>query len=212
MQLDLFNPQRRNSTINMKEYKHNVPMQMWCEDDKPATKLLMKGRAAVSDSELLSLIIAKDSSGFSSLNAARKILFSCSDNLGEMARLSVTDLVREGNITLAQATRIITAFEIGRRRNSSEVSHKEKIASSRVAFEIFKSCMFDKPYEEFWILLLNSSNRMIGKFRISEGGISGTVVDPKKIFKIALENHATGIILGITIRRGTLIQAKQTSG
>ena len=107
MQLDLFQQLFRNTPFKMKEYRNTVPMLMWCEDDKPATKLLMKGRAAVSDSELLSLIIAKDSSGFSSLNAARKILFSCSDNLGEMARLSVTDLVREGNITLAQATRII---------------------------------------------------------------------------------------------------------
>jgi len=108
----------------------------------------------------------------------------------------VSELTTAGNITLAQATRVITAFEIGRRRIASEVVTKVKISSSRDANNILRSVLTDKPYEEFWIILLNRSNRVIGIKMISEGGISGTVVDPKKIFKIALDNHASSIILG----------------
>ncbi len=178
-------------------YNNHLPMQMWCEDDKPASKILLKGKAALSDAELLSIIIGND--GFrnrSSLDAARLILNHAKDNLAEIAKFSVSELTTTGKITTAQATRVITAFEIGRRRSTSEVILKEKIASSKDAYEIFRSVLTDKPYEEFWVILLNRANKVLQKVQISEGGISGTVVDPKKIFKIALENHSSGIILG----------------
>ncbi len=186
-------------------------MQMWCEDDKPATKILLKGKMALSDSELLSIIGGNDGSlNRSCLDSARLILNQANDNLAEIAKLSVSDLIEVGNITMAEATRVITAFEIGRRRGASEVDSKVKITFSKNANEIFRSVLTDKPYEEFWIILLNCSNRVIGHKMISEGGISGTVVDPKKIFKIALDNHASGIILVITIPPGLLIQVKLT--
>jgi DNA repair protein RadC len=178
-------------------YTNNIPMQMWCEDDKPATKILLKGKMALADSELLSIIIGNDGSrSRSCLDSARLILNKASDNLGEIAKLSVTELATAGNITVAQATRVITAFEIGRRRSASEVVSKDKISNSRNAYEIFRSVLTDKPYEEFWVILLNRANKVIGKCLISEGGISGTVVDPKKIFKVALDHHASSIILG----------------
>ena len=196
MQLDLLKQLFRNNQNNMKEYKHTVPMQMWCEDDKPSTKILLKGKMALSDSELLSIIIGNDGSrSRSCLDAARTILHQANDNLGKIAKLSVIELVKAG-ITMAQATRVITAFEIGRRRSASEVVSKEKISTSRNAFEIFRSVLADKPYEEFWIILLNRANKVLQKVQISEGGISGTVVDPKKIFKVALDHHASSIILG----------------
>ena len=172
-------------------------MQMWCEDDKPSTKILLKGKTALSDSELLSIIIGNDGSkSRSSLDAARLLLNQANDNLGEIAKLSVSELTNSGGITMAQATRVITAFEIGLRRNASNVVCREKISTSRNAYDIFRSVLTDKPYEEFWIILLNRSNRVISYKMVSEGGISGTVVDPKKIFKIALDNNACGIILG----------------
>jgi DNA repair protein RadC len=177
-------------------YSNNIPMQMWCEDDKPATKILLKEKMALSDSELLSIIIGNDGSRYrSSLDATRLILNHANDNLGEIAKLSVSELTNAG-ITMAQATRIITAFEIGRRRSITEVVSKEKISTSRNAYDIFRSVLTDKPYEEFWIIMLNKANKVLKKCNISEGGISGTVVDPKKIFKIALDNHACSIILG----------------
>jgi DNA repair protein RadC len=185
-------------------YTNNIPMQMWCEDDKPATKILLKGKMALSDSELLSIIIGNDGSrNRTCLDSARLILNKASDNLGEIAKLSVTELAAAGNITIAQATRVITAFEIGRRRSASEVVTKEKISSSRNAYEILRSVLTDKPYEEFWIILLNRANKVLQKVQISEGGISGTVVDPKKIFKVALDHHASSIILGHNHPSGT---------
>lgn len=177
-------------------YSNNIPMQQWCEDDKPSTKILLKGKAAMSDSELLSIIIGNDGSrNRSSLDAARLILSKANDNLGEIAKLSVSELTKAA-ITMAQAVRIITAFEIGRRRSVTEVAYKEKISTSRNAYEIFRSVLTDLPYESFWIILLNRANKVLQKVQISEGGISGTVVDPKKIFKVALDHHASGIILG----------------
>jgi len=178
-------------------YNGNIPMQMWCEDDKPASKIIMKGRLALSDSELLSIIIGNDGSrNRSCLDAARLILHQANDNLGEIAKLSVSNLMEAGNITKAQAIRIITAFEIGKRWNQAESLHQEKIKTSRNAYDIFRSVMIDKPYEEFWIIMLNRANKVLQKCQISEGGISGTVVDPKRIFKVALDHHACSIILG----------------
>jgi len=178
-------------------YNVNIPMQSWCEDDKPSTKILLKGKMALSDAEHLSIIIGNCTSPKrSSLDTARQLIHQANGNLGEVARLSISELMKAGNITIAQATRLTSAFEIGRRRDFSEVSSKLRIAKSNDAYDIFRSVLVDKPYEEFWILLLNRANRLIRKECISEGGISGTVVDPKKIFKVALDHHATGIILG----------------
>jgi len=208
MQLDLLKQLFRNNPQNMNEYRHTVPMQMWCEDDRPDTKILLKGKMALSDAELLSIIIGNDGSRKRScLDAARRILHQANDNLGEIAKLSMVELVKAG-ITMAQATRVITAFEIGRRRSASEVVSKEKISTSSNANAIFRSVLTDKPYEEFWIIMLNRSNRVIGLKMISEGGISGTVVDPKKIFKIALDNHSSGIILGHNHPSGVLVPSE----
>ena len=176
-------------------YRNRLPMSSWAEDDRPDTKLLMKGSAAISDAELLSIIIARDSRDLNCLDAARRILNFCKDNLGEIARLNVTDLVKLG-LSQSMSIRVITAFEIGRRRIAVEATFRDKIKSSHDAYDIFRSVLNDKPYEEFWVLLLNRANKIIRKVMISEGGISGTVVDPKKIFKIALDSHASSIILG----------------
>lgn len=186
-------------------YTNSIPMQMWGEDDKPASKILLKGKSALSDSELLSIIIGNDGSRIrSSLESSRQILHQSRGSLGEIAKLSVSELTHAGNITIAQATRLITAFEIGRRRSASEVAAMEKITNSTRAYEIFRSVLTDKAYEEFWIILLNRGNRLVRKCQISEGGISGTVVDPKKIFKIAVDHHASSIILGHNHPSGNL--------
>ena len=205
MQLDIFRKTLKQKSSDMQAYHPNLPMQMWQEDDQPASKLLLKGKAAVSDAELLSIIIGHiRSRDVSSLDRARQILHNSNESLGEISRLSVSDIMKSGRITRAQATRIISAFEIGRRRTFSEAACKVKVTSSKIAYEALRSCISDKPYEEFWILMLNRSNNLVGKQQISEGGVSGTVVDPKKIFKIALDHHSSGIILGHNHPSGVL--------
>jgi len=179
-----------------KNYVNRIPMRYWAEDDLPSQKLLLKGNGSLSDAELLSIIIGSGVSGENSLDIAMKTLSICGNNLCEFWKFSVSDLQKIKGIGEKRAVKIAAMFALARRRNESEVIFKNKISKSQDAFEIFHSLMGDLPYEEFWLLLLNRANRVVRKVKISEGGISGTVVDPKKIFQICLEQHATSIILG----------------
>jgi DNA repair protein RadC len=168
----------------------------WAEDDLPSQKLLLKGTVSLSDAELLSIIIGSGVSGENSLDIAMKILSICGNNLCEFWKFGVSDLQKIKGIGEKRAVKICAMFALARRRNESEVILKDKISKSTDAFEIFKSLIGDLPYEEFWILMLSKANKVIKKVRISEGGVSGTVVDPKKIYKIALDHHASSLILG----------------
>ena len=179
-----------------KNYENRIPMRFWAEDDLPSQKLLLKGNGSLSDAELLSIIIGSGVSGENSLDIAMKTLSICGNNLCEFWKFSVSDLQKIKGIGEKRAVKIAAMFALARRRNESEVICKSKISKSQDAFEIFHSLMGDLPYEEFWLLLLNRANRVVKKVKISEGGISGTVVDPKKIFQICLEQHATSILLG----------------
>ena len=109
--------------------------------------------------------------------------------------LVIEDFLKFNGVGEAKALSIIAALELGRRRRGAEVIQKEKISSSKDVFELFQSIMEDYKYESFWVLLLNRANKIIKKIQISDGGVSGTVADPKRIFKISLENDASGIIL-----------------
>ena len=189
---------------NGERYENRIPMRLWAEDDLPSEKLLMKGSGSLSDAELLSIIIGSGICGENSLEIARNLLSRCGNNLFELWKLSVSDLQIIKGIGRKRAVKICAMFALARRRNESEVILKDKISCSRDAFEIFSSLTGDLPHEEFWILLLNKANRIIRKVRISEGGISGTVVDPKKIFPICLAQHATSIILGHNHPSGTV--------
>ncbi len=189
---------------NGKNYENGIPMRFWAEDDLPSQKLLLKGNGSLSDAELLSIIIGSGVSGENSLDIAMKTLSICGNNLCEFWKFSVSDLQKIKGIGEKRAVKIAAMFALARRRNESEVIFKNKISKSQDAFEIFHSLMGDLPYEEFWLLLLNRANRVVRKVKISEGGISGTVVDPKKIFQICLEQHATSIILGHNHPSGTI--------
>ncbi len=180
----------------MESYSNHTSIRDWAEDDRPREKLLLKGRYSMSDAELLAILIGSGTRHDSAVDLAKTILHLAHENLAELSKLTVTDLINVKGIGQARAVTILAAMELGRRRNESEVLVRDKIQTSRDAFEIFRSIIGDRPYEEFWIILLNRANKVIKKCNISEGGISGTVVDPKKVFKISLDNHASSIILG----------------
>ncbi len=180
----------------MEPYENRQTIRNWAEEDRPREKLLIKGKNSLSDAELLAILLGTGNHGESAVDLAKKILSAVHDNLNELTRLGIPELEKFKGIGKAKAIIIIAALELGKRRNESEVIMKEKITHSRDAFEIFRNTMGDEPYEEFWIIMLNKANKVIRKCLISEGGISGTVVDPKKIFKIALDHHASSIILG----------------
>jgi DNA repair protein RadC len=180
----------------MERYENHFPIKNWAEEDRPREKLQLKGKNSLSDAELIAILLGSGNRSESAVDLAKRILLTAGENLIEVSKMGINDLMGFTGIGEAKAITLIAAMELGKRRNESEVLSKEKIASSRDAYEIFQSVMGDQPYESFWIILLNKANKVIRKCNISEGGVSGTVVDPKKIYKIALDQHASSIILG----------------
>lgn len=167
----------------------------WAEHDRPREKLLEKSPSALSDSELLAIIIGSGSANESAVDLSKRILAGVSNNLSELSRLSISDFLRFKGIGHAKAINIIAALELGRRRRNSESMNRPSIGTSREAFEIMHPKLGDQAFEEFWVITLNRSNKVIRTICISKGGVEGTVADPKKIFKMALEDNASGIIL-----------------
>jgi DNA repair protein RadC len=179
----------------MEPSKQFYPIREWAESDRPREKLLLKGRNALSDAELLAILMGSGSKNESAVDLAMRILRESNDNLIELTKLGVKELTKFKGVGEAKAISIIAAMELGKRRRGAEALEKKKITSSRDVFEYFSSIFGDHTYEAFYILLLNRANRVIREVQISEGGFSGTVADPKKIFKIALEYNASTIIL-----------------
>jgi DNA repair protein RadC len=180
----------------MEIYKNRIPMRNWAEDDLPGQKMLLKGTFSLSDAELLAIIIGTGIKDNSSLEIAKQMLSSYDNNLNNFWRSGFSDLQKFTGIGRKRAIKLLAIFALARRRNESETLSQQKVTSSRDAFEIFHSLLGDLPYEEFWMLILSKANKVIKKVRISEGGVSGTTVDPKKIYKIALDHHSSSLILG----------------
>jgi len=167
----------------------------WSEDDRPREKLVLKGRDALSNSELIAILIGSGSRNESAVDLSKRILAS-SGNLNSLAKLSIQQLMNFKGIGQAKAVAIVAALELGRRQRSEDTVHfKNKITSSKVVFEIMRPIIGELPHEEFWVLFLNNSNKVISKSQLSKGGITGTIVDVRLVFKLALENGATSLIL-----------------
>ena len=176
----------------------------WSPDDRPREKLLLKGTGALSDAELIAILLGSGTRTLSAVDLAKKILQGVNNNLHDLARLSVKDLMKIKGIGEAKAISIIAALELGRRRKDLDPEEKPKVTSSKDAYEIIKGHLLDLPHEEFWILLMNRANRVIRKVQISQGGVAGTIADPKIIFKSALEELASGIIIAHNHPSGNL--------
>ncbi len=170
-------------------------IKSWAADDRPREKLLAKSKKALSDVELLAIIIGSGNTTQSAVELSRTILVSVSNNLTELGKLNIAELMRFQGIGEAKASNITAALELGRRHRLSEGLSKPVIAGSRDAFEIMAPIIGDVTYEEFWIILMNRGNRVQRMLCVSEGSIAGTVADPKKIFKMALDHHAAGVVL-----------------
>lgn len=165
------------------------------EDDRPREKLLIKGKNSLSDAELLAIIIGSGSKKESSIHLSQRILSSVNGNWNELAKLSIKDLCKFNGIGKVKAIEIITSLEIGRRKSIQEALKKEKISSSKDAFKLLHPIIGDNMIEEFWVVFLNQSHTILHKEKISQGGITGTVVDMRLIFKQALELNAVSLII-----------------
>jgi DNA repair protein RadC len=178
----------------MTEYK-KLSIKQWSLEDRPREKLLNKGISSLSDAELIAIIIRLGTKDESAVELAKRILSSVQHNLNELGKLTVEDLQKYKGMGEAKAIGILAALELGRRRKLSESVKKEKITSSRDIYNIFHPVLADLPNEEFWIILLNRSNKIIERQKISQGGLSGTVTDVRIILKTALEKLASSVIL-----------------
>jgi DNA repair protein RadC len=173
-----------------------MSIKQWAVEDRPREKMIQKGLAALTDAELLAIIIGSGTKKETAVELSRRILSEAGNNISMLGKMSVTDFVSKfKGIGQAKAVSIVAALELGKRRKMQDISQLDKITSSRDVFDMFHPILVDLPYEEFWVLYLNRSNKVLEKRRISQGGITGTVIDPRIIFKAGVELRASGVIL-----------------
>lgn len=180
------------------------PITEWNEDDRPREKLLLKGRLALSDAELIAILIGSGSPNESAVSLSKRILAEAENNLNELGKFSINDLTKFKGIGPAKAISIIAAMELGRRRRAGEAIERRKIGSSRTVFDYFQPIIGELSHEEFWILYLNNANKILKSDRLSQGGITGTFVDVRVVFKEALQVGAVSLILAHNHPSGTL--------
>jgi DNA repair protein RadC len=187
-----------------KEKAEFLNIKRWAAEDRPREKLLLKGNAALSDAELIAILLGTGTASMSAVDVAKAMLQAAGNDLNELARLSVKDLTKIKGVGEAKAIAIVSALELGRRRKEQLGEERTKISGSKDIYDLLKAELLDIPHEAFWIVLLNRANRVIKKHQISQGGVAGTVADPKIIFKIALEELASGVILAHNHPSGNL--------
>lgn len=187
------------------------PIYAWAEDDRPREKLLLKGKSALSDAELLAILIGSGNREESAIDLCRRVLETSDGSLSELAKQSILNLKKFNGIGEAKAITIVAALELGQRRRMADSVNRTKITCSKDVFEFMQPKIGELTHEEFWVIFLNNANLIRGivtnsteKFisfqlmdavNISKGGVTGTVVDLRILFKLALEKQATAVIL-----------------
>lgn len=173
----------------------SIKISSLAEEDRPREKLLLKGKASLSDAELIAILIGSGTKSLSAVDLSKHILGSVGHDLGQLARMTVKDLQKFKGIGEAKAICIVSALELGRRRKLLEPTKKVKIASSADVYELMKPELMDESVEHFYALLLNRANMVIKKQIISQGGTGATIADPKLVFKYAMDHMASAIVL-----------------
>lgn len=173
----------------------NFPITNWSEDDKPREKLMLKGKSALSDAELIAILIGSGSRNESAVDLSKRILASVDNNLNALGKLTIQQLMNFKGIGEAKAISIMAAMELGRRRRAEEAIELKKITSSKTIFELMQPIIGELPHEEFWVLYLNNSNKVLSKSQQGKGGITGTIIDVRLVFKAAFELGATALVL-----------------
>jgi len=188
----------------MQEKPTPFSIKHWADDDKPREKLLQKGQSALSDAELIAILIGSGSRSESAVELSKRILASANNSLNELGKLTTSQLIQFKGIGEAKAVSITAALEIGRRRRGETAQKIIKINSSKNAFELLQPIMGELPHEEFWIVYVNNSNKVMRTSRLSKGGITGTLVDVRLVMKQALELGAVALVLAHNHPSGTL--------
>jgi len=188
----------------MKSYENKFSIKSWAEEDRPREKLNAQGRRALTDAELIAILIGSGNRDESAVDLSKRILHHYDNDLNKLGKASIDELSQFRGIGEAKAISIIAALEIGRRRSDTEEAVLDMISVSKDAYNVIKRFLVDLNHEEFWILLLNQNSKVLGKELISKGGVAGTYADPKVIFNIALRYQAASIILAHNHPSGNL--------
>lgn len=187
----------------------SIKISELAEEDRPREKLLIKGKSALSDAELIAILIGSGTTTVSAVDLSRMILRDVNYDLASLAKMSVKDLMKFKGIGEAKAISIVAAMELGRRRKEQEPLVRTKITSSRDIYDLMKPELYDEIIEHFYLILLTRSNFVIKKQLISQGGTAGTVVDAKIVFKTALEHMSQSVILVHNHPSGNLSPSEQ---
>jgi DNA repair protein RadC len=191
-------------------YDNKISIKSWADEDRPREKLSTQGRRALTDAELIAILIGSGSRSESAVELSKRILHHYGNDLNNLGKASIAELSKFKGIGEAKAISIIAALEVGRRRNETETKTPEIVKGSKDAYNVLRKTFMDLSHEEFWLLLLHQSGKVIAKELISKGGLTGTVADPKIIFNIALQHNAVSIVMAhygkFYIRRITIRQ------
>jgi DNA repair protein RadC len=187
----------------MEEY-HRLNIKDWAIEDRPREKLLYRGISSLSDAELLAILIGSGNQEETAVELSRRIMEYVKNNLNELGKLNVENLKTFKGIGDAKAITIVAAMELGRRRSHSSALEMNKITGSNDVACYLRPIIGDIPHEEFWVLFLNRQNKVIDKQRLSQGGLTGTVIDVRMILKMAIEKHATALIFAHNHPSGNL--------
>lgn len=179
----------------MSNYQNHISIKAWAEEDRPREKLSGQGRRSLTDAELIAILIGSGSRDESAVELSKRILHHYENDLNKLGKASIAELCRFKGVGEAKAISIIAALEIGRRRNETESKPPEEVKGSNDIFKLMRRHLMDLNHEEFWIVLLSRSSKVLSKELVSRGGISGTVADPKIIFYMALQQQASAIVL-----------------
>jgi len=188
----------------MNEYK-KLNIKEWAVEDRPREKLLSKGARHLTDAELIAILIGSGNLEETAVELSKRILASTDNNLNELGRKEIDFLQSFNGIGEAKAVTIVAALELGKRRKDADVFNKSQIKGSKDAADFFQPVLGDLNHEEFWVMLLNRGNKILDTFMVSQGGISGTIIDVRLILKRALEKLASSIILCHNHPSGTLM-------
>ena len=172
-----------------------MPIKSWALDDRPREKLIEKGKESLSDTELIAILIGSGNREETAVDLSKRILQSTNNNLNDLGKLSLEELKKFKGVGTAKAVTIAAALELGKRRQFEKLKEKDIIKSSKDVFDIMQSVLSDLNHEEFWVLYLNNSNKVLLKHQVSKGGLTATLVDVRLLFKKAIELSAVGIIV-----------------
>ena len=173
----------------------SMALSTWAVEERPREKVMARGVQYLSDAELLAILLGSGTRHRTAVELARVILKNAGNNLNLLGRMGIEELVRIKGVGPAKAITILAALELGRRRSGAQAPEKIPVKSSQTVYRLFHPLMGDLEHEEFWLLMLNRANRVIGRYKVSQGGLSGTVIDTRIILKKALDNLASSIIV-----------------